>query len=73
LAEGVKRRIKKQSKTITSRSGKPIPRKRRKKMSKGDIPRSVNKKKFDQEFERIFKKKQKQGGDSKVLNGDSRV
>jgi len=42
-------------------------------MSKGDIPRSVNKKKFDQEFERIFKKKQKQGGDSKVLNGDSRV
>jgi len=28
LAEGVKRRIKKQSKTITSRSGKPIPRKK---------------------------------------------
>ena len=26
-------------------------------MSKGDIPRSVNKKKFDEEFERIFKKK----------------
>jgi hypothetical protein len=25
--------------------------------SKGDMPRPVNKKKFDEEFERIFKKK----------------
>ena len=42
-------------------------------MSKGDWPRPVNKKKFDEEFDRIFKKKQKKGGDSKVLNGDSKV
>lgn len=47
--------------------------KRRKIMSKGDWPRPVNKKKFDEEFDRIFKKKKKKGGDSKVLNGDSRV
>ena len=39
------------------RCGKRIPRKRRKMMSKGDWPRPVNKKKFDEEFERIFKKK----------------
>ena len=25
-------------------------------MSKGDLPRPVNKKKFDEEFDRIFKK-----------------
>ena len=31
------------------------------------------KKKFDEEFDRIFKKEKKKGGDSKVLNGDSRV
>ena len=43
------------------------------KMSKGDWPRPVNKKKFDEEFDRIFKKKKKKGGDSKVLNGDSKV
>tara|TARA_B100000282_G_scaffold80885_1_gene56236 strand:+ start:3272 stop:3442 length:171 start_codon:yes stop_codon:yes gene_type:complete len=43
------------------------------KMSKGDWPRPVNQKKFDEEFDRIFKKKKKKGGDSKVLNGDSRV
>ena len=42
-------------------------------MSKGDWPRPVNKKKFDEEFDRIFKKEKKKGGDSKVLNGDSRV
>ena len=42
-------------------------------MSKGDWPRPVNQKKFDEEFDRIFKKKKKKGGDSKVLNGDSRV
>ena len=47
--------------------------KRRKIMSKGDWPRPVNKKKFDEEFDRIFKKEKKKGGDSKVLNGDSRV
>ena len=48
--------------------------KRRKIMtSKGDWPRPVNQKKFDEEFDRIFKKKKKKGGDSKVLNGDSKV
>tara|TARA_B100000282_G_scaffold20408_1_gene13624 strand:+ start:1091 stop:1246 length:156 start_codon:yes stop_codon:yes gene_type:complete len=39
------------------------------KMSKGDWPRPVNKKKFDEEFDRIFKKEKKKGGDSKELNG----
>ena len=38
-------------------------------MSKGDWPRPVNQKKFDEEFDRIFKKKQKKGGDSKGVNG----
>ena len=42
-------------------------------MSKGSDVRPFNKKKFDEEFERIFKKKKEKGGDSKVLNGDSRV
>ena len=42
---------------------------RRKMMSKGDWPRPVNKKKFDEEFDRIFKKEKKKGGDSKELNG----
>ena len=42
-------------------------------MSKGSDVRPFNKKKFDKEFDRIFKKKKKKGGDSKVLNGDSRV
>ena len=42
---------------------------RRKIMSKGDWPRPVNQKKFDEEFDRIFKKKQKKGGDSKGVNG----
>lgn len=32
-------------------------------MSKGDWPRPVNKKKFDEEFDRIFKKKQEKGND----------
>jgi len=33
-------------------------------MSKGDMPRPVNKKKFDEEFERIFgKKKEKKKRD----------
>jgi len=38
-------------------------------MSKGDWPRPVNQKKFDEQFDRIFKKKQKKGGDSKESNG----
>ena len=41
-------------------------------MSKGDWPRPVNKKKFDEEFDRIFKKKKKQSGESRVLFGDSK-
>ena len=42
-------------------------------MSKGDWQRPTNKNKFNKEFDRIFKKKKEKGGDSKVLNGDSRV
>lgn len=32
-------------------------------MSKGDWPRAVNKKKFDEEFDRIFKKKKEKRND----------
>jgi len=32
-------------------------------MSKGDMPRPVNKKKFDEEFDRIFKKKKEKRND----------
>ena len=44
--------------------------KRRKIMtSKGDWPRPVNQKKFDEQFDRIFKKEKKKDGDSKESNG----
>ena len=35
----------------------------RQRMSKGDWPRPVNQKKFDEEFERIFKKKKEKRND----------
>ena len=57
LSEEERKRIAKQRKNITKRCGKRFLKRRRKKMtSKGDMPRPVNKKKFDEEFERIFKK-----------------
>tara|TARA_R100001463_G_scaffold43278_1_gene90365 strand:+ start:20 stop:229 length:210 start_codon:yes stop_codon:yes gene_type:complete len=64
LGEEERKRIVRQSKTITKHCGKHIQRKRRKKMtSKGDWPRPVDKKKFDEEFERIFKKKKEKRND----------
>ena len=36
---------------------------------KGDWQRPVDKKKFDEQFDRIFKKEKKTGGDSKESNG----
>tara|TARA_B100000683_G_scaffold276655_1_gene331420 strand:- start:10 stop:222 length:213 start_codon:yes stop_codon:yes gene_type:complete len=70
LLEEERKRIVRQKKNIMNLFGTSSKNKRRKIMtSKGDWPRPVNQKKFDEQFDRIFKKEKKKGGDSKESNG----
>jgi hypothetical protein len=70
LLEEGRKRIVRQKKNIMNLFGTSSKNKRRKIMtSKGDWPRPVNQKKFDEQFDRIFKKEKKKDGDSKESNG----